>query len=459
MEADSNGDEQQLLVKDILQKVELLAEEKQKNAMQLQEQLDQKQVLVTQLEQQIQRINREKKEQERQRGIEISRLKRENDAVKVTLTRQAEQRQRELEKMTKETTILREKNKQLEKDNQDDRKRIDSLERALKNAESATEEAEAQLGEYEKVFTIPAEVVRVTPVLLGHGSYGGKNPSLFDTLVYSYASIVSLTEVRVAYWRGCPVAVKMFYKELTKERHQKKLLQQEVSVSSKLNHPNIIKVCGVTSHKEHQFCLVMELLQGSLSEVIEAAQASDNYLTIREQVDVARDCLHGLNYLHQMQPTGALHGDIRPTNVLLTPTMRAKLCDLGTTRFDDADLSVGPVSPEYVASERLADRSLPNSCEADVYSMGVTLCELFMGQSASRTARQRQLRLVSQFDLRDMCLRMTSEDRANRIPACEALAIIDSIVGTEEYTSCLPRRMVRGIMDGVQSCTLTDKPW
>ena len=139
--------------------------------------------------------------------------------------------------------------------------------------------------------------------------------------------------------------------------------------------------------------------------------------------------------------------------------MRAKLGDLGAARFTDGSLSVGPMSPLYVAPERLADRTLPNSKEADVYSMGVSLGELFTGDQMDREDRPRQLRSVRQRDLRLVCVKMACENVGERMMASVALTVNDRVVKTADYSKCGPRRMVRGVVDGVDKVTLCDKPW
>lgn len=139
--------------------------------------------------------------------------------------------------------------------------------------------------------------------------------------------------------------------------------------------------------------------------------------------------------------------------------MTAKIGDLGAARFTDASLSVGPMSPDYVAPERLADRSQPNTARADVYSMGVTFCELFTGEQATHPARERQLRSVSHFSLRDLCLQMASKRVEIRPAASVVLTAVERIAGSAEYKKCPPRRMVKGLLDGEQTVALTQKPW
>ena len=75
--------------------------------------------------------------------------------------------------------------------------------------------------------------------------------------------------------------------------------------------------------------------------------------------------------------------------------MRAKIGDLGAAHFTDGSLSVGPMNTLYVAPERLANNALPNRQQADVYSMGVSLGELFTGYQGTRENITRQLRSES----------------------------------------------------------------
>ena len=139
--------------------------------------------------------------------------------------------------------------------------------------------------------------------------------------------------------------------------------------------------------------------------------------------------------------------------------MRAKLGDLRAARFTDGSLSVDPMSPLYVSPERLADRILPNSKEADVYSMGVSLGELFTGDQMDREDRPRQLCSVRQRDLHLVCVKMACEIVGERMMASVALTVNDRVVKTEDYSRCGPRRMVRGVADGVDKVTLCDKLW
>ena len=149
-----------------------------------------------------------------------------------------------------------------------------------------------------------------------------------------------------------------------------------------------------------------------------------------------------------------LHGDICPRNILVTVTMRAKLGDLGAARFQDASLSVGLLSPQYTPPERFDVPTLPKSNKTDVYSMGVTICELFTAVPPDRQKRMDQVLLIRQLNVRSLCKHLMRDNHATRPTATEARHIISRIRDTDEYKACPPKRMVKGKMDGIEDVTL-----
>ena len=134
--------------------------------------------------------------------------------------------------------------------------------------------------------------------------------------------------------------------------------------------------------------------------------------------------------------------------------MGTKLGDLGAARFSDASLSAGLLSPEYTATERMDGRATQKSKETDVYSMGVTICELFTAATPSREERGDQLYLIRQWSVRSMCIQMVSDDPQTRPSAGDALTAINRLCVMDEYKGCPPKRMVKGKIDGLQDVTL-----
>jgi hypothetical protein len=373
-------------------------------------------------------------------------------AQNVALLRDLDEERRKVTTARKETLQLQIDLQRLQKEKdeavQESQARIkelittnEQLDELLSSAEQSSLNIKERLQDSEGGLRIPSSDIKLTDMKLGHGSYG---------------------EVCIAYWQGCPVAVKMLYEVLASSPHNIDLLKQEVSVTWKLHHPNVAGVCGITlelDDKTKNAWIVMELLQGSMAGVIdESRREGVKPLSLREKVDMAYDSLCGLNYLQHLNPA-VLHGDIRPTNILITTVMQAKLGDLGAARFSDASLSVGLVSPQYAATERLDGRSASKSKETDVYSMGVTLCELFTGIPPNREERLDQVQDIRERNIRYLCKLMVSDDPEKRPSTEQALAGIGGIRKTSEYKACGPRRMVKGRLDGVENVRFADSMW
>jgi serine/threonine protein kinase len=271
----------------------------------------------------------------------------------------------------------------------------------------------------------------------------------------------SFGEVFVALWRGVPVAVKQFHTALVEvSNHVTALLKQELSICARVHHPNVVSICGAITVNGVPLQLVMELLEASLSEVMAAAHSSSTYLSFREQIDLSIDCLSGVMYLHELCPA-LLHGDIRPTNVLVTAMMEAKIGDLGSAHVIDHELSCGPLSLDYVAPERMPGLRTykRNTKEADVYSLGVTLAEIFTGQEASKKRRERQFSCINEELIVEACYGMTEDAPEARIPLERALTIVRVLKGNVRYQDCPVKRMVKGKLYDPNGPVLVEKSW
>ena len=257
----------------------------------------------------------------------------------------------------------------------------------------------------------------------------------------------------MAHWCGVDVAVKTFHESLRLPQLVP-FFMRELSVCSQLHHPNIVPICGAVMENGTPIQLVMELLQGSLSDLMKAARASRNYLgylSFKEQIDTAGDIAAAIMYMHCLRPKPYVHCDIRSTNVMITPNMVAKVGDLGASHIIDSTKSMGALSPEYVAPERIPGRdgsSARSTCESDVYSLGVTLTELFTGLGPVPADRQNQLHRIHNVDLLEMCRGMVHVQPAERPPARECLDVLVRQKATDAYKMLPGRRVVRGNLEG-----------
>ena len=123
-------------------------------------------------------------------------------------------------------------------------------------------------------------------------------------------------------------------------------------------------------------------------------------------------------------------------------------------RQAEASLTVGLVGPQNTATERMDGRSAYKSKGTDVYSMGVTLGELFTVVPPNHDDRLDQVQLVRERNVR---YRLVSDDPEEQPSATVALADIGRIRETSDYKECPPLRMEKGKLDGVENVTFTDR--
>ncbi|MEU4237449.1 serine/threonine-protein kinase [Actinoplanes sp. NPDC026619] len=197
------------------------------------------------------------------------------------------------------------------------------------------------------------------------------------TLLATRYRLVTLLETggMAQVWRatdellGRPVAIK-----LATGPH---VAWREARMAAKLSHPNIAAVHdyreAVRADGSVAPFVVMELLAG---ETI-AARLERETFSWQEAARVGAAVADALAAAHS---GGVVHRDIKPGNVMLTPT-GVKILDFGISTAagepDDDDTGATFGTPAYVAPERLD--GMPAEPATDVYGLGILLFEMVTG--------------------------------------------------------------------------------
>jgi serine/threonine-protein kinase len=176
---------------------------------------------------------------------------------------------------------------------------------------------------------------------------------------------------------GRTVAVKFLAPELAAQPDFAKRFEREARALALLSHPGIVGVHDFGSDEGGSY-IVMEYVDGRpLSALIP--------LPIEKAVDIARQVLEALAFAHRQ---GIVHRDVKPENVLLDASGRAKVADFGIARLLRADgewtvTAAGGLvgTPSYMAPEALA--GAPPDPRMDVFSVGVMLREMVAGRGAA----------------------------------------------------------------------------
>ncbi|KAK7295091.1 hypothetical protein RJT34_17994 [Clitoria ternatea] len=164
--------------------------------------------------------------------------------------------------------------------------------------------------------------------------------------------------------------------------------QQEVDVLSKLRHPNLITLIGACPES---WTLVYEYLpNGSLEDRL-ACKDNTPPLSWQTRTRIAAELCSALIFLHSSKPHSIVHGDLKPSNILLDANLTSKLSDFGICRilsqYESSSNNTTQVwrthpkgtfvyiDPEFLASGELTPKS-------DVYSFGIILLRLLTGRPA-----------------------------------------------------------------------------
>ncbi|CAN0891054.1 Serine/threonine-protein kinase TIO [Linum grandiflorum] len=171
---------------------------------------------------------------------------------------------------------------------------------------------------------------------------------------------------------GQTVAMKFIMKQGKSEKDVHNL-RQEIEILRKLKHENVIEMLD-SFESPQEFCVVTEFAQGELFEILE----DDKNLPEEQVQDIAKQLVRALYYLHSNR---IIHRDMKPQNILICSNSIVKLCDFGFARAMSQNTVVLRSikgTPLYMAPELV--REQPYNHTADLWSLGVILYELFVGQ-------------------------------------------------------------------------------
>jgi len=155
----------------------------------------------------------------------------------------------------------------------------------------------------------------------------------------------------------------------TTDREIEVLLQEAVS-QARVTHPNIVTIYYVGKHEESPF-LAMELVNGKTV----AELSTEGELPYSKLHSIAAQITSALKFSYELD---IIHGDIKPSNILVQENGTAKLSDFGMARrASESDKRTAGGTPNYLAPELM--KGDPPSRQSDMYALGVTLFEMTFG--------------------------------------------------------------------------------
>lgn len=160
----------------------------------------------------------------------------------------------------------------------------------------------------------------------------------------------------------------------------------EVEIISSLRHRNLVPLrgCCVNRRETEKYLVYDYMPNGNLGEHLFPKKRKKEAMSWAQRKCVILDVANALVYLHHGVDPPVYHRDIKPTNILLDSSMRARVADFGlatrgkegashlTTRIAGTH---GYLAPEYALYGQLTEKS-------DVYSFGIVVLEIMCGRKA-----------------------------------------------------------------------------
>ena len=128
------------------------------------------------------------------------------------------------------------------------------------------------------------------------------------------------------------------------------------------NHPNIVKA------KE------IELTEHSLIKIVQKKAVSDLSKKVKNKKYIIKQIVEGVRFLNKHN---IIHGDIKPSNILLFEDEKVKLNDLSLCRFSDSKSKKQLYTYHYRPPEIDKEELHINS---DIYALGCTIYEIYFNE-------------------------------------------------------------------------------
>lgn len=256
---------------------------------------------------------------------------------------------------------------------------------------------------------------------------------------------------------GTTVAIKMLDHELVYDERFASRFMNESKIMATLRHENIVRVID---HEQAYatFFIIMEKVDGvDLRRILN----EKGRLSIEETRSILRQLAAALEHAHKR---GIVHRDIKPGNVLVTPSGQVKVTDFGIAQTRDGsalpDESVSG-TPKYLSPEQA--RGLEVDGRSDIYSLGILAYEMltgyvpFIADSSAEVMRMHvkdevpppsRIRPDIPDDLDQLVLRATAKRPEDRFPsAADVVHHLDARGHIELDPARLRRRSLTVVFD------------
>ena len=172
------------------------------------------------------------------------------------------------------------------------------------------------------------------------------------------------------------VAIKVMNLGLSDDSTFRTRFMAEAGLGRSIRHPNFVAIHDVLM-EQNSVALVMDLVEGKpLSDII-----ANKVMNLPEALPIIESLCNALDHLHGK---GIVHRDMKPDNIIITPSGAPVILDMGiaknSNQTESSQTSTGLAmgTPLYMAPEQLNAKTVTGS--ADRYALGLIVYEMLSGK-------------------------------------------------------------------------------
>ena len=143
------------------------------------------------------------------------------------------------------------------------------------------------------------------------------------------------------------------------------MLKREYEIGYTLSHPCVVNILSFEVNTPVGTALVMEYIEGCTLD-----QYILNKPSSRQLRSICKDFLDGVEYLHRR---GVIHNDLKPSNIIITNSGRAKIIDFGLSISEDSVYTGVRGGSEGFTAPEILNGDAPAEVSSDIYSVGKLL--------------------------------------------------------------------------------------
>jgi len=154
---------------------------------------------------------------------------------------------------------------------------------------------------------------------------------------------------------------------------------REVSILRDFAHPNVVRLIDLRIVGMTEYNLVFEYIDNDLHRVLKNYRRAGHLMPMEELVNYSFDLLNGLHACHTRL---ILHRDLKPQNILVSPT-GLKICDFGLSRLFSPAARTGYSHDVITLWYRCPEIMLgvqQYGPEVDIWSIGCIIAEMAMSK-------------------------------------------------------------------------------